>query len=544
MNINKRIKRILALSITSLVLILLMAVPIAASGIPESSGILESLGIVESSDIIDSSDILESSGNPESPAVQESSGEPESPTIQESSEESESPTVQESLDYLETSTDPEISVDPGVPDDPETEEKLEVHFIDVGQGDATLISCDGHHMLIDGGNKGDSSRIFTYLRNHGVTQLDYIVATHGDADHVGGLPGALQAVGPNIGTVFAPYETWKGTRFSIFTARLSELGKQIKIPRTGDVYDLGSGTFTIISAGGNESNECIMLRFVYRDSSFLFAGDSERKQENTVVSHFKNNPDDLQSTVLKVPHHGSDDSSTYSFLRAVQPSVAVISSGRNGYGHPSEGALSRLRGVDARVIRTDKDGDVVITYNDGKLCCSADRKISQYDNLIPYGKPYSLYKGTKAEAERDSTGLTFVIDLTDKSGDEEESEPEGGIADESVSDSEPESGSGRSGESASGSEREGASGSESESGSRHSDKSVSESGGESVSGSGGESRTSEEEYTYILNKSTMKFHYDYCSYIKNGKPENKETVTTTRKAVLADGYDPCGHCNP
>ena len=244
----------------------------------------------------------------------------------------------------------------------ETEETFfDIHFIDVGQADAALVVCDGETMLIDGGNRADSQLIYTYLQNEGITHLDYVVATHAHEDHVGGLPGALNYA--TVGTALCSVEYYDSDVFETFVAQLAKQGKQIEVPEAGDVFELGSAQVQVLGPvreSDEPNNMSLVLRVVYGNTSFLFTGDAEREEEQDILeAGFI-----LDSTVLKVGHHGSENSTTYPFLREVMPEYAVISVGEgNTYGHPTEDALSRLRDAGASVLRTDING---------LICCTSD----------------------------------------------------------------------------------------------------------------------------------------------------------------------------
>lgn len=243
------------------------------------------------------------------------------------------------------------------------ESSFEVHYIDVGQADAALVLCDGHAMLIDGGNAADSNLIYTYLKKHSVSHLDYIVATHAHEDHVGGLSGALNYA--TVGKAYCPVTSYDSKAFSNFVNNLSKQGISISVPKAGDYFHLGSAEVQIlgpITSSGDANSTSIVLRIVYRETSFLFTGDAERAEERDIL----NAGYSLESTVLKVGHHGSDTSTTYPFLREIMPQYAVISVGKdNSYGHPTEDTLSRLRDADVTVYRTDMQGDIICT-SDGK----------------------------------------------------------------------------------------------------------------------------------------------------------------------------------
>lgn len=240
---------------------------------------------------------------------------------------------------------------------------LQIHYIDVGQADAALILCDGEAMLIDGGNKADSSLLYTYLKNHDIDHLNYVIGTHAHEDHIGGLAGALHYAAAD--TVLSPVTDYDSEAFRDFRKTVEGQGLSITVPKVGDTFTLGAAAVTILHCdpmNENPNNTGIVLRVDYGETSFLFTGDAERETEEIILDSGL----DVRSTVLKVGHHGSDTSTSYRFLYEVQPKYAVISVGAdNSYGHPNESVTSRLRDADVTVYRTDEMGDIVCT-SDGK----------------------------------------------------------------------------------------------------------------------------------------------------------------------------------
>ena len=238
-----------------------------------------------------------------------------------------------------------------------------VHFIDVGQADAILVICDGKTMLIDGGNVDDSNLIYSYLTKQSITHLDCVICTHAHEDHVGGLSGALTKA--SAGKVYSPVTTYNSKAFSNFVSKVTERGLSLTLPKSGEQFMLGSASVTVLGPlkdYDDPNNTSIVTRVVYGETSFLFTGDMESLAETDLLDAGLVQ----KTTVLKVGHHGSSSSTSYRFLRQVQPTYAVISVGKdNSYGHPTESVLSRLRDADVTLYRTDLQGDIVCV-SDGK----------------------------------------------------------------------------------------------------------------------------------------------------------------------------------
>lgn len=289
-----------------------------------------------------------------------------------------------------------------------------VRFIDVGQADAALIECDGHYMLIDGGNKGDSSLIYTVLKNSGVSYLDIVVGTHAHEDHIGGLSGAFNYA--SAGLTLCPVAFYDSDAFEDFAKYATQKGNGITIPSVGDTYSLGSATVSILglNAGSDTNDTSIVLKVQYGETSFLFTGDAEREAEQVIL----NSGVDLFSTVLKVGHHGSDTSTTYPFLREIMPMYAVISVGKgNSYDHPTDNTLSRLRDADVTVFRTDLHGDIVFTSDGETVTVSTDKSALEEDVMTPggstIGTPSDVTHGSKTEQRKDTqpSETDYVVNI-------------------------------------------------------------------------------------------------------------------------------------
>ena len=177
--------------------------------------------------------------------------------------------------------------------------KLEIAFIDVGQADAALIQCDGHSMLIDGGNVADSSKMYTVMKNHKITQLDYVIGTHAHEDHIGGIAGALNYA--SVKTVYAPVTSYDSKAFQNFKKAVEKNGITLTVPKQGETFSLGSAECVILAVNteSDTNNTSIVLRITYGNTSFLFTGDAEREVEQAIL----NSEQDIQSTVSENRQH-------------------------------------------------------------------------------------------------------------------------------------------------------------------------------------------------------------------------------------------------
>lgn len=255
-----------------------------------------------------------------------------------------------------------------VPSDHQTDSEasvVKIHFIDVGQGDATLIQCGEHVMLIDAGDNDKGTAVQLYLTKQGVKKLDYLILTHPDADHIGGADVVITKFA--IDRVFmADFEKDNQTYREVTDALAS---KKLKwtTPSPGTVYSLGTAEFTILAPNDtyeDPNNASIALLLQNGDTGFLFTGDGEEEAEEDILA----NGLCVEADVYKAGHHGSDTASCEAFLEAADPDYAVISCGEgNSYGHPHAAVLNSLRAMGIQVFRTDEQGSIIAESDGTKI---------------------------------------------------------------------------------------------------------------------------------------------------------------------------------
>ncbi len=244
---------------------------------------------------------------------------------------------------------------------------LSVHFLDVGQGDCELITAPtGETMLIDAGVPESGDDIVDYITSLGIVEIDIFVASHYHADHIGGSSEVFEAF--EIESVLildceATTSTAKRLKRDI-----ENEGCEIVYAERGYEFSLGEAEFLTLSprkiTDGGGNNDSIILRMEYRGARYIFTGDAEGEAEESVLSYYGKS--ELSADLLKVGHHGSRTSTSDDFLKAVSPSVAVISCGRgNSYGHPHTETVEKLANTVDALYRTDSDGTVVL-FTDGK----------------------------------------------------------------------------------------------------------------------------------------------------------------------------------
>ena len=258
----------------------------------------------------------------------------------------------------------------------EITEDLTIHFLDIGQGDCTLLTQGDHAMLIDAGDNDQGTKVQSYLEYLGISSLDYLVLTHPDADHIGGADVVIYKF--DCSTILMPEKKADTRTYDDVIQAMKSKNYTAVHPEVGDTYAFGESSFTVLSPAKNyqDSNDCsIVLRLTHGSNTFLFTGDAEEEAEADMLTSGM----DLSADVLKVGHHGSHSSTSDAFLKAVSPAYAVISCETgNSYGHPHAETLNKLRAAGVQMFRTDEQGTITVTSNGSTLTWNA----SPSDNWV------------------------------------------------------------------------------------------------------------------------------------------------------------------
>ena len=240
-------------------------------------------------------------------------------------------------------------------------EDVKVYFLDVGQADSILISSNNKYVLIDAGNNLDGNNLVEYLKELGVTKIDYLIGTHAHEDHIGGLDNVIRSF--DIDKFYMPKTVVATASYEQVINALKDKNITYNTPKIGTIFNLGEVKFEVLSIRSNEediNNDSIVIKMTYKDISFLFTGDIGEDVEKELFNK------DIEADILKVAHHGSVYSSSMKFLKKVNAKYAVISCGLNNeYYYPHEKVLNRLKELNTNIYRTDELGTIIIS-TDGK----------------------------------------------------------------------------------------------------------------------------------------------------------------------------------
>ena len=242
-------------------------------------------------------------------------------------------------------------------------DNAEIHYLDVGQGDAIYIKVNGQNILIDAGPRDESDNLVSQLKDLKVDSLDMVIASHPHEDHIGGMVKVFNNF--DVKGFYMPQVTHTTKTFANMIDAVNKAGLKIQTLKTGMSIDLGQGAefkiFSPINSSYDELNDYSpIMKFIYGNTSFMFTADAEVLAEKEVLNKYQ--AADLKADVLKVGHHGSTTSTCDEFLNAVNPEAAVISVGAgNSYGHPHKEIMNKLESKKINIYRTDTLGQITIT---------------------------------------------------------------------------------------------------------------------------------------------------------------------------------------
>ncbi|MGM9631891.1 MAG: ComEC/Rec2 family competence protein [Eubacteriales bacterium] len=244
--------------------------------------------------------------------------------------------------------------------DPEGNE-LAVHYIDVGQGDATLLQTSAGAVLIDCGSKEYGDDILAYLEGEGITELEYLIFTHPHEDHMGCAPAVLRGI--TVKNVIMNDRTSTTNYFEQTLDAIEELGVNVILAEPDEIITVGALQLRILGpqnskfSSSDTNNSSIIIHAIYGNRAFLFTGDAEKEAESELVETYGGT---LKADVFAAGHHGSSTSNTQKLLDECTPSHIVISCGEgNSYNHPHDEAVQRFENAGAQIHRTDKVGTVI-----------------------------------------------------------------------------------------------------------------------------------------------------------------------------------------
>ena len=240
---------------------------------------------------------------------------------------------------------------------------ITVHYIDVGQGDSEFVELpNGECMLIDAGTKESFDTISQVIESCGYDSINYVVATHPHADHIGSMSQIIDEY--DIGEFYMPKVSSTSKTYENMIDSLNESNVSVFEAKAGvNIFDYEDMSIDILAPSSESYEETndysAVIKITYGANSFLFCGDAETESETEMLF---NCTDKLSADVIKIGHHGSDSSTSEEFLSAVSPQYAVISCGAgNSYGHPHTEVLERLEKHGVETYRTDDYGDITIS---------------------------------------------------------------------------------------------------------------------------------------------------------------------------------------
>lgn len=242
------------------------------------------------------------------------------------------------------------------------EDKLIVDYIDVGQADSILLRNKDKTMLIDAGTNEEGKNVVNFLKEEGISKIDYLIGTHPHEDHIGGLDDVINNF--DIGKIYMPKRETTTKAFKDVLSAIKNKNLKITQPQKGEIIDLGQAKCEFMTEpiidDDNINLSSLTLRVEFGNNSFLFMGDAEKQNEKTITWP--------KTDVLKVGHHGSDTSSSKEFLEQVNPKYSIIMVGeKNTYKLPKQPIIDRIEKIGSEIYRTDKNGNIQIISDGNNL---------------------------------------------------------------------------------------------------------------------------------------------------------------------------------
>ena len=398
-----------------------------------------------------------------------------------------------------------------------------IAFLDVGQGDSAIVQCDGHYMLIDGGSTSASSVVYSILKKLDIDYLDYIIATHPDEDHIGGLSGALNYA--SAGVCYSPVLEYESKPFESLVKYLNKQNASLVVPLDDTTFQLGDATvelFIPFERCSDINNNSIVTKVTYKNESILFMGDAEEEEENALLDAGK----DLSCDILKAGHHGSGNSTGERLLKKANPKYVVISVGaENGYEHPTSEVLKRLSEVNVSILRTDMQGNILCLCDGKELTIDTEKKASEEALWLPgpSANVTEIKNGIVVPAPEKAVipeGTTYVLNTSTRKFHYTTCKSVSAISEKN--------------------------------------RAYSTDTAEALVASGykpcgncnpyveykHEEQIVSQDQIYVLNTNTKKFHYPNCSSVSAMVDRNRKDVTMSREEIINKGYSPCKRCNP
>ena len=286
----------------------------------------------------------------------------------------------------------------------------EIHFINTGNSDAILIIKDGKAALIDGGDNDDEDLVSSYIKKQGISELEYVFATHPHADHIGGLDRVAKEI--KINKLYVSNGEAETKSYRDFINAAASKGLYPSVPLLGSKFDLAGSTFEVLSVANTNdpNNNSIVLLYTNGNDKILLMGDAEKEVEQNL------NVGDID--LLKVGHHGSYSSSSKLFIDKINPEYAVILVGEdNKYGHPHKETMDTLKEKGIEVHRSDECGDIMFTSTgnglevdckEGSYSTGASSKYNKTENTIKTESNISSIQNENIISNNNSSESTTI----------------------------------------------------------------------------------------------------------------------------------------